>query len=134
MRLSNEDSTLSTLSFYNQFFNWKIGFMYCIVYFVPAKSVDYNPRYVTKRLLFCIELINHDFLKNKMKTFDGTNFFSKKFFGRAVETETTRIWNMPRAVIDSRIISMIYVRNFTGMFYVIKKKTLYSLSFLYYRL
>ena len=52
MQLSNEDSTLSTLSFYNQFFNWKIGFMYCIVYFVPAKSVDYHPRYVTQLLLY----------------------------------------------------------------------------------
>ena len=26
--------------------------MYCIVYFVPAKSVDYHPWYVTQRLLF----------------------------------------------------------------------------------
>ena len=26
--------------------------MYCIVYFVPAKSVDYHPRYVTQRVLF----------------------------------------------------------------------------------
>ena len=33
-------------------FQLKIGFMYCIVYFVPAKSVDYHPRYVTQRLLF----------------------------------------------------------------------------------
>ena len=47
---------------------------------------------------------------------------AKKFFGRGVETETTRIWNMPRAVIDSRIISMIYVKKFTEVFYVRLKK------------
>eukprot|EP00493_Phyllostaurus_siculus_P021035 UN21360 len=31
--------------------------MYCIVYFIPSKSVDYHPRYVTQRFLFVQALI-----------------------------------------------------------------------------
>ena len=42
-------------------FQLKIGFMYCIVYFVPAKSVDYHPRYVTQRLLFKSKGFQGDF-------------------------------------------------------------------------
>ena len=42
---------LSTLTFYKTSFSIeKMGFMYCIVCFVPAKYVDYHPRYVTQRL------------------------------------------------------------------------------------
>ena len=48
---------LSTLTFYKTSFSIeKMGFMYCIVCFVPAKYVDYHPRYVTQRFLLKFNL------------------------------------------------------------------------------
>ena len=76
MRLSNEDSTLSTLTFYKTSFSIeKMGFMYCIVYFVPAKYVDYHLRYVTQRFFIRSCLTKQDKRKGKSEMFlEMTNY------------------------------------------------------------
>ena len=71
VRPSNEDSTLSTLRFYNQFFNWKIGFMYCIDEFCSSKIRWLPPSFWKNHWMF------YSFFKNHWGKGFCTRFVSK---------------------------------------------------------